>query len=193
MLRLLRLISLLTLVLITGLVAIIGLTYRNTNRFSYLFTRSDGRECATSCILGVVPAHLTPSETDQTLVASPVLKHATKKLGDQPDSLIYSIDGVDVSVSLSQFVQIEVAFSNDFPTLGELLVLLGKPSAISIYTQFTNINMAACDGLDLMIQDQRLKLGFRQFEPLSADNQAIVKCLSRLDREIATVQIEPLE
>lgn len=129
MLRLLRLVFVLTLVLVVGLVAIISLTYRNTNRFAYLFTNPDGTRCETPCLFGADPINMRLEQVDKIWLASPVLLLARRAESTAP-AIAYWSDHIHAGAGGSSEVHTSVYLTSDSLTLGELFVLFGKPQRI---------------------------------------------------------------
>lgn len=184
MFRLFRLVSFLMLVLVIGLVAIIGLSYRNTNRFAYLFTRSDGSRCTVPCLLGADPASMTFEQVDETVAGSPVLKGATKNADMQMPMVVYTTGNLRIVTGSDESTFVSLELSSDYPTLGELLMLLGKPKRVylsKIPPGFHGDPNSPCETVNLFVQERQVILT-PAYE---------LECLTRWDQPIINIQVHP--
>jgi hypothetical protein len=133
---LIRNICILTSALSVLLAAIIGATYRDTNRFTYLFTKPDGGKCETPCILGVELAKQTFEEADLLLSNHPALRGAERKL-EENSLIVYKTSIVQAYLQKRQvrtsptdsyvYTLLEIKFVADIPSLSDIMVDVGKP------------------------------------------------------------------
>jgi len=162
MIRLFRVVSLLMFILVAGLMAIIGLTYRNTNRFAYLFTNPDGTRCESPCLFGADPFAMSVEQMDKMLSLSPIVKHSSKVDALVEVRFIHEYEQVQVTLSQRTGAQAEFNLASDFPTWSELLVLMGKPERIALNT-YMPVDKVYCVSILLLIQG-RLVILFPQVE-----------------------------
>lgn len=188
MISFLRSIFALTLILIIGLVTIIGLTYRNTNRFTYLFTRPNGTICETPCLFGADPIAMTIEQVDQVFSVSVTLKQATIQRNGKTHTVYYTTDGLAVAVFPSSFqndsIELSVKFSpKDRPTLGALLVLLGAPERMPLNeTALPLPNVSKyCSSVIFYIQGRVI-----EFEYIGQEEQ---HCITGWDWEISRIRV----
>lgn len=139
-------ICILSLVLISSLVAIIAATYHSTSRWESLITNADGSRCSQPCLFGITPGIQLYSDSTGKIKSHPILR---------PDNTIPNSEGIGFfygsgqregtsytsksKVTLTTLLNsglndysnsLEVKFSDDAPLLGDVLLLLGKPSEL---------------------------------------------------------------
>lgn len=174
MVGLLRTVSFLILLLVVGLVAIIGLTYRNTNRFASLFAQPDGTTCETPCLFGLDRTTLTFEQAEQAVAALPALAHAERTETQHPHFVAYESSQLEVRIEqsdLSQTVILIVIFPLNAPTpsIGSLVTLLGKPERIALQRDVdgspsaqrirtSTLILPNCAGINLLIRGQWIGL-----------------------------------
>jgi hypothetical protein len=156
MIRLFRAVSLLMLILISGLVAIIGLTYRNTSRFAYLFSHPDGTRCETPCVFGADLVTMSVEQMDKILGTAPALKQATREWSQMP-YVYYQSKEAAVNVSDAY---IGIKFLSSYTTLGELVTLLGKPEQLRLFRHSMNPDddLITCANFTFISQERAIML-----------------------------------
>ena len=128
---LIRSMFILIVVLSVLLMVIIGVTYRDTNHFAYLFTNPDGSKCMTPCLMGS--------------------KESTYK------------------------------FESTLPTVGDLLVALGKPEEVA-----TNRTLVTVDPLITHCYDIVFVIQGYSYRLLPLRNEGL--CL-RFDQKILSIEL----
>lgn len=196
MVRLLRLVFILTLVFVSGLVAIIGQTYHSTNRFSYLFKQADGSPCVALCIVGASPATMTFEQANQILLMSPALQQTAILKADVVYGAIYANRQMelylrdDVYRRLSVTISIDFErgmpdFASDMPTMGELLVALGKPEQMGLMkVDFAeNDPPVICNSILIYKQSQLIILS----QPTKVNQMPKANCMTSLHQKISGI------
>jgi hypothetical protein len=143
-----------TLLLSVLLVVIIGTTYRDTNRFAYLFTKPDGSKCATPCLFGADPATMTFGQIEGILSASPILKRSEQDTRRAPRWASSTEAVLLTSNRISEESYTVSFYTDDAPTLGELLLLLGAPEQVAIIRTMTGSTnpQIVCGSLNFLMQ-----------------------------------------
>ena len=142
---LIRYLLILTFALSLILAAIIGLTYRDSNRFAYLFTRPDGSKCTKPCLFGVDPSSMTYSDALKTLQNHPSLSidpDTTKSA--KTGAVFFRSGGTSPRFTLEihpeagdgEIEAIRLTFADDAPSLGNLMFFLGKARAVGVDKSF---------------------------------------------------------
>ena len=132
---------------------IIGATYRDTNRFAYLFTKPDGTRCLSACLLGVELENMTFEEADLTLRSHPFYissnLETTYRYADSYEGMatyentklaqleINFYAQADESHADNSFNTVAARFYTNAPTLSEIMLSLGQPSSVYMSTQET--------------------------------------------------------
>jgi hypothetical protein len=133
---LIRHVFILMLLLCVIMAAIIGATYRDTNRFAYLFTNPDGSRCKRPCILGVTPGkHLLYVDANKILQSHPAVSFKT-----EPDELSLAQNGKFSNMNASLFIHNDNEFTwsismtiwDDSLSIGELLNYVGRPLNVEL-------------------------------------------------------------
>lgn len=146
---LIRTISMLSLVLSVVLAAIIGLTYRDTSRFTYLFLRPDGSKCQTPCLLGVDLEKMAFEEADQNIHNHPFfalsrLNTMFRYLDEYTGAATYeNVTMAQVEINFyagnlladygyvdKSYNEVAARFYKNAPTLSDLMLALGKPDGL---------------------------------------------------------------
>jgi hypothetical protein len=155
---LIRAVFTLLLLLVFALVAVVGMTHRDTNRFAYLFTKPDGSTCETPCLLGVEALDLPFETIDRSLRSHPALQQARRDVLDQ-NTVRYSTS--DFYVALTDFKDrraIAIVFFTERQgkplnlTLSDLLMLVGAP--YSIYIQPSGYAADDCAFFEFRVKER---------------------------------------
>lgn len=121
---LIRTIFILSLGLSLSLVAIIGLTYHDTNRLTYLFTNPDGSPCETPCLFGIEPNAIAWKDLDKALSQTLIVREANRRTADDMSvSYFNSKTGIEILAyrynSEDPNYILQIGFNSDWPSLGE--------------------------------------------------------------------------
>jgi hypothetical protein len=149
--RLIRAIVALSLLLIFALVAVIGITYRDrASNISFLFLQSDNTRCRLPCLFGIEPGKTTFEEAYQILEANQKLQTeyepnippnlnewSSLHYSSLPDSsmALYLVADHDREIDRDGSRLIDalwISMLNDTPTLGELILWLGRPHSVFV-------------------------------------------------------------
>jgi hypothetical protein len=153
MIRLIHFILVLALALSMLLAAIIGATYRNNNRWELLFTNPDGSRCVTLCLFGIDPATMTFDQIDKMLSAYPLLKRLDQ---GQYGDVEWVVPARDIHINVipvDEETYVTVSFMADAPTLGELIVLTGKPDRMAITRAVQrSTSSSTCGYIDFLLK-----------------------------------------
>jgi hypothetical protein len=125
-----------------ALSAIVGATYRDTNRFAYLFTKPDGSKCETSCLLGIDPTTTTYAEAEK-LILNKFGAKASKCRDCDPAMYIFETPALNISLGLdrkqkegedtpTKIQWVSVIFHEDSPEFHELMLLMRRPKRLRL-------------------------------------------------------------
>jgi hypothetical protein len=138
---LLRTIVTLSLLIAVLLAAIIGATYRDTNRFAYLFTNPNGSRCETPCLLGIDLTTASFEDFDDFILhrsGVPFVKQieiAGRIVYDTPDIEI-AVESYALNPELrlgEGIMSLTIKFKTSRPSVGELLLAFSKsPRNVSV-------------------------------------------------------------
>jgi hypothetical protein len=146
---LIRNIVILTTALSLLLGVIIGITYRDINRWIYLVINPRGSICAIPCLFGLMPATDRFDESVAKIKAHPLLRPADSEsytegfsyifLGGEEVTSLYSTSKSKIALTRLENSgrdpysnSLDVEFNNDAPSVGDILLLFGEPGELRI-------------------------------------------------------------